>query len=386
MTTVMLAAGDASGDAYAADFVRALKARCPQLRCFGVGGDEMAAAGVELVAHQRGLAVGGLVELLPDLLGVVKVWRSALQAVRSVRPDLLVLIDSGGFNLPFAQRGRALGLPVLYYVCPQVWAWRRGRVRKLARRADRLALILPFEPATYAGTGIRTDYVGHPLVDRMHGRSAVSSDSARRALGLPLEAPVVAILPGSRTHEIRHSLPVHLQTARALEARVERVHFVLPVAPTLDLAAVERRIAASGIPESFPLSVVEGRSLEALTACDVALLKPGTSTLEATLIGRPMVVAARASALTAALLRRMVRVDSLTMPNLIAGRAVVPELLQEDAVPERVAEALQSLLGGEARDRQLVALEGVRQALGSGGAGRRVAAIAEEMLVAGRRG
>ncbi|MCH2172380.1 lipid-A-disaccharide synthase [Myxococcota bacterium] len=384
MTTVMLAAGDASGDAYAADFVRALKERFPQLRCVGVGGDEMVAAGVELVAHQRGLAVGGLQELLPDLLGVMKVWKSALKALREVRPDLLVLIDSGGFNLPFARKGRALGLPILYYVCPQVWAWRRGRVRKLARRADRLALILPFEPAAYTGTGARTDYVGHPLVDRMQARTTVSSRSARQALGLPLEAPLVALLPGSRTHEIRHSLALHLQTARVLEARVEGIHFVLPVAPTLDPWAVKRRVARSGIAKAFPLSVVEGHSLDVLTACDAAILKPGTATLEASLIGRPMVVAARASALTAVLLRKMVRVDSLTMPNLIAGHPVVPEFLQEDAAPERVADAVISLLEGDARERQLAALERVRQALGAGGAGRRVAAIAEEMLVANR--
>ncbi len=177
----MLAVGDASGDAYAADFARALRARLPDARVFGLGGEEMVAAGVELVAHQSALAVGGIVELLPDLQRIVRTWFRVGAALEKNTPDLLVLVDSAGFNIPFARRARRAGVPVLYYVCPQVWAWRRYRIRKIARRVDRLATIFPFEPAAYRGTGACVEYVGNPLVDRKRMPRRCSTAPSERA-------------------------------------------------------------------------------------------------------------------------------------------------------------------------------------------------------------
>ena len=377
----MLAVGDASGDAYAADFVRALRELRPNLRALGLGGERMAAAGVELVAHQRELAVGGFVELLPDLHRVVRTWFRVGAALARTRPDLLVLVDSAGVNVPFARRAQRKGVPILYYVCPQVWAWRRRRVRKIARRVDRLAAIFPFESEVYAGSKAAVDYVGHPLVDRLGAEAPRDREAARRSLGLPAAATVVALFPGSRRDEVRHCLPVMTDAAAAMLARRPELHFALPVAPSLERAFIERRLdGANG--SRLPIRVVEGRSLDVLVACDVALSKPGTTTLEAVLLERPLVVTARASALTAVLVRRLVQVDSLTLPNLIAGRAIVPELLQGDAVPERIADAVLDLLDGEPRSRQLAAFADVRRALGGGGAARRAAQVAEEMLVA----
>lgn len=381
MSTVMLSVGDASGDVYASDFVRELGARRPGTRFLGLGGVEMEKAGVELVVHQREMAVSGLIELLPDLHRIVSAWRRMIGALRASRPDLVVLVDSSGFNIPFARRARRMGCPTLYYVSPQVWGWRIGRIRKLARRVDQLAVIFPFEPAVYAGTQVPVEYVGHPLVERLRAvTSQLDRQSARELLGLPAQARIVALLPGSRASELRSILPLQLDVARVLHARDPRIHFAIPRASSIARETLEQAIRAARLPSLLRIDVLEGRSQVLLRAADAALLKPGTSTLEASLLDCPFVVAARANPLTAWILRRLVRVDSLTMPNLIAGEAIVPEFLQEEARPEVVAEALLGLLDGPARETQRSRLAVVREALSQGGAAKRAAELAVEML------
>jgi lipid-A-disaccharide synthase len=382
MSTVLLSVGDASGDVYAGDFVRELGKLRPETRFLGMGGAELAKAGMEIVVDQREVAVGGLFELIPDLPRVARAWRRMVAALRRVRPDLVVLVDSSGFNLPFARRARRLGIPTLYYVSPQVWGWRRGRIRKIARFVGRLAVIFPFEPQVYAGTGVPVEFVGHPLVERLAAVARIDRKEARRALGLPDEGRIVALLPGSRRGEIHHVLPLHLETARLLHARDPRIQFVLPCAPSVDRDALARAVERARLPALMDLRVIDGGAQRVLRAADVALCKPGTSTLEAALLGCPLVVAARSSWLTAFLLRRLVRVDYLAMPNLIAGEEVVPELLQERAEPERVADAVQALLEGPARAAQEARLAKLRERLTRGGAARRAAEIASEMIVA----
>jgi lipid-A-disaccharide synthase len=385
MSTVLLSVGDASGDVYASDFVRELRARLPDTRFLGLGGAEMEKAGVELVVNQRDVAVSGLFELLPDLHRIVRAWQRMTAALRAARPDLVVLVDSSGFNIPFARRARRLGCPTLYYVSPQVWAWRTGRIRKLARWVNQLAVIFPFEPAVYAGTRVPVEYVGHPLVERLARVSAgVDREGARRELGLPANARIVALLPGSRGSEMRHLLPLQLEVARVLHARDPRIHFVMPRAASIARETLDEGIRAARLPSLLQIDVLDGHSLDALRAADVALLKPGTSTLEAALLDCPIVVAARTNALTAWLLRRLVRVDTLTMPNLIARSPIVPEFLQGDARPDAIADAVLALLEGPARDTQRARLAGVRQALSKGGAAVRAAEIAAQMLTGGR--
>ncbi len=381
MTTLLLSVGDASGDAHAAELVEALRQELPGARFLGMGGPRMEEAGVELVVAQRELAVGGLVELLPSLPRAWRAWRLLCAALEATRPDLAVLVDASGINLPLARRARRAGVPTLYYVAPQVWAWRRRRLRRLARRVDRVAAILPFEPALHAAEGIAAEFVGHPLVDRL--AAAPGRDAARAALRIPPEARLVALLPGSRRNELRHNLGVFVETARLLHARDARLSFVLPVAESLDPDPVRARVREAGLPPRLRLDVVGGRSVEALAACDAALAKPGSATLEAALLGRPLVVAARVHPVTAALLRRMVEVDCLAMPNLIAGERIVPELLQGEARPARIADALLAPLSGPARERQLERFAGLRSAL-RGGAAERTAAIAREMIGAPR--
>ena len=381
MSTVLLSVGDASGDVYAGDFVRELLRLRPGTRFIGMGGAELAKAGMQIVVDQREVAVGGLFELIPDLPRVVRAWRRMVAALRRARPDLVVLVDSSGFNLPFARRARRQGIPTLYYVSPQVWGWRRGRIRTIARCVGRLAVIFPFELEVYAGTGVPVEFVGHPLVERLAETARLERGAARRLLGLPAQARIVALLPGSRRAEIRHVLPLQLETARALHARDPRIHFALPCAPSVDRAGLVRAVERARLPSLLGLQVLDGDAQRVLRAADVALCKPGTSTLEAALLGCPLVVAARSSRLTAFLLRRLLRVPYLAMPNLIAGRAVVPELLQEAANPERVADAVQALLEGPAREEQQAQLARLRECLSRGGAARRAAEIAEEMMV-----
>jgi lipid-A-disaccharide synthase len=377
---VLFSAGDASGELHAAALAEELSRRAPGVEMFGLGGPAMEKAGVELVVPQRELAVGGLVEVLFDLPRIVSVWRRMTRALAERRPELVILVDSPDFNLPFAKRAKRLGVPVLYYVSPQVWAWRRGRVRKIAARVDRLAVIFPFEPAVYAGTGVPVDFVGHPLLDRLAPLAAESDRAAaRRALGLAPERPLVLLLPGSRRNEVRRTLPLQLAVAKAVHARDPRVGFAVAVAPSIARESIDEALAQVSLPSLLDLAVIEGRTYEAIRAVDVALAKPGTVTLEVALLGTPLVVTTRVNALTAWLIRRLVRVSSYTMPNLIAGRPVVPEFLQEDADPEHIAEALLRLLAGPAREAQLAELAGVREALGGGGAAARAARIAEEM-------
>ena len=379
--TVLLSAGDASGDLHAASLVRALRQRLPGARFLGLGGVEMEKEGVELVVHQREVAVAGLLEVAGALGKITGAWRRLGRTLREVQPDLLVLVDTPDFNLPLARRAKRAGVPVLYYIGPQVWAWRRGRVHKIARRVDRLAVIFPFEVDFYRPTGLHVDFVGHPLVDRMDAARERRDRSAdRRLLGLDPEGPVMTLLPGSRRNEIENMLPLFLETARCVHARDPRVAFLLPVAPTLPPAWLEALVRDARLPSLLRLELVEGRTYEAVCAGDVALAMPGTVNLEVALLGRPQVAAVRVNPLTYRIAKRLVRVPWVTLPNLIAQAQVIPEYWQHEAQPERLADALLGLLAGPERERQLDAVARIRERLGPGGAAERTAEIACEMI------
>lgn len=382
MTTVLVAAGDASGDQHAAEFVDAFLARRPATRFVGMGGESMARSGVELFVHQRDLAVGGFLELAGSASLILRAWRRLSRAVSELHPDLCVLVDSGGFNLPFARRVKRLSrAPLLYYVAPQIWAWRRGRIRRLARRVDRVAVIFPFEPAFYEGTSLPVDFVGHPLVDRLGALAArLDRDGARSCLGIHHAGALVLLTPGSRRNEIAQQVALQLETARLLHEAHPELAFALALAPNLSRQPVEAACRRARLPEDLQLSIIEGDSHTAIRAADVVLAKPGTVTIEAALLERPMVVMGRVHPITAAILERVVKLPHLAMPNLIAGAPIVPELLQRDAEPRRIAAAVIELLAGPAREQQLAALADVRKQLGGGGAAQRASLIAEEMI------
>ena len=370
---VMLVAGEASGDLHAAGLVAALRRRDPSLEVWGVGGREARAAGMATAVDISEIATLGLVEVAEKMRAVVRTYRMLRRKLRERPPDLLVLIDFPEFNLALASVAKRCGVPVFYYVSPQVWAWRRGRVRKILRRIDRLAALFPFEPAIY-GNDPRVVFVGHPLLDRVRTTQTREETLARH--GLDPRKRLVALLPGSRRHEIERMLP---QMAAATErlAASQGIQGAVGLAPT-----VTRELAAplvAGRTAALPL--IEGDTYNLVSAADLVLVASGTATLEVALLERPMIVMYRSSPLTFAIAKRLVGVPWLGMPNLIAGRQIVPELLQSEVTAEKIYAEAEAILSDAARARAIEAdLAAVHAALGERGAADRAADLALGLL------
>ncbi|MDD3609850.1 MAG: lipid-A-disaccharide synthase [Halothiobacillaceae bacterium] len=372
---IMIAAGEASGDMYGAILARKLRERCPQVALSGMGGPALREAQVRLDVDADGLGVVGLIEVLRHYPQLRRALRTLTQRVCTDRPDLLILIDYQEFNQRLAREARRCGVPVLFFVGPQVWAWRPRRVFKLRDKVDRMALLFPFEPPLYAGAGIEAECVGHPLVDEIppHPDRA----AARAALGLAGDAPLIGLLPGSRRSEIERLMPLMAQTARRLLSLHPQWRFALPVAPTLDRAQVQ-----TWLDEDLRTRVhlLEGRSREVMAACDALLIASGTATLEAGLIGTPMAIVYRTQWLTYQIARHLVNITHIGLPNIVAGEGIVREFIQDAATPEALAAEMERLLGDSAyADAQRQALAGLRQKLGDGGALDRLAATALAM-------
>ena len=341
----------------------------------------MRAAGVEILAEQSDLAVGGFLELAGSLSRILRVWRRMTSAVDGQGFDLVILVDSGGFNLPFSRRVRKRGrTPILYYVAPQVWAWRPGRKRKIAARVDRLAVIHPFEVEAWADTPLSAEFVGHPMSDALRAfRESNPPERARARIGVEGDRPYVALLPGSRRNEVEYHLPVMLEAVRLLHESMPGVRFVVGLASSIERSRVETLLRMAGLPRTLEVELVDDETLCVLRAASVALVKPGTVTMEALLLDTPMVVMGRAHPLTALVLKRSLRISWLAMPNLLAQKSIVPEYLQEEAQPTVLARALESLLEGPEREAQQEAFAVVRESLGQG-AEANVSRIVEEML------
>ncbi len=372
---VLLVAGEASGDLHGADLVAALRRRLPDVEISGIGGERLRELGMQTVADAGDVATVGLTEAVGRLRTLLRAYRRIVGILRTQPPDLCVLIDFPEFNLRVARAAKRAGVPVLYYIGPQVWAWRRGRVRKIARRVDRLALVFPFEPPLYVSRLPEVEFVGHPLLDR--ALQTRSRDETLRAHGLDPRRRTVLLLPGSRPSEIRSVLPAILDAVRRLGAAGD-VQFPLALAHTLSAADVEAEIRAAGV----DVRVVSGDTYNLIAAADVALVTSGTATLECALLECPMVIVYRVSPLTAAVARLLVRgVRHIGMPNIVAGHEVVPELLQGQVTGPAIAAAAAEILASPARRAAIVEdLREVRRRLGRGGAAGRAATIAVEML------
>jgi len=382
---ILLSAGEASGDLHGGTLCRALRELAPAVRLVGMGGPRMAAAGMELIADLSSHAVVGASEALGRIPGLYRAYR-LLQARLSLdRPRALVVIDFPEFNLRLARSARRAGVPVVYFIPPQLWAWRRGRIRQMARRVSRVLPALPFEEELYRGAGISVDMVGHPLLDVLP--LDLTREAARQALGLDPGAVVIGLLPGSRREEVTRLLPPMLTAARRLAASGMAPRFALGLAPTVDRGLIEGLVKAALAEGGPPVEVLGSRTYEVMAAADVLLISSGTATLEAALLGAPMVVCYRVSRLTEALVRMLVRVPWCSLPNLIAGRAVVPEILQDDLTGQRLAsEALRLLEDPVAATAQRAAFKEVRARLGEPGVGRRAArAVLEAARLVERR-
>jgi len=368
MPTVMISCGEPSGDVYAGALARELRRMRPDTRVIGLGGERLRDAGAEMVGDFRGLTVTGLVEALRVLPRAWSVHRALVARAGRERPDALVVIDFPDFNFRLAAAVRRIGVPVVYYVCPQVWAWRPGRLNVLRRLVDRALVIFPFEEPMYREAGIPVDFVGHPLLD-------LAVPSASRAelfteFGLAADAPTIALLPGSRPNELRQTLPTLTAAVPMIATHVPRAQFMVARAPNLadDLFAPLRHVREPRI------AIVAGRTDAVLAAADVVVTASGTATVQTAIHERPMVIVYRLSPLTYRLGKRLVTLDTYGMVNLVAGRRIVPELIQDGFTPAAVtAETVRYFADPGYAERTREALREVRAKLGTPGASRRAA-------------
>jgi lipid-A-disaccharide synthase len=371
---IMLVVGEASGDIHGAGLVEALLRRDPALKIYGVAGERLQRTRFESLFNVSHLTGMGLVELAGNLKNLWKAYRLLRRALRERRPNLLVLIDFPEFNLRLAKLARQLSLPVLYYVSPQVWAWRRRRVRQIARRVDRMAVVFPFEVPFYRQHGVEVSFVGHPLLEtiqvkdsRMAVLQRLRMDSTRR---------VIALLPGSRRREVEYHLPIMLQAAARLE-RDGGVQFLCVRAPTVDGALIEDEFRKA----AFTMPVVSENRYDAVNAADLAWVASGTATLETALLLKPMIVVYRLALVTYLLARWLVKVEHVAIVNLIADKRVVPELIQSDFNAQRLIEESRLLLGDPERYRWVIEeLSRLRDKLGAPGAAERVADLVFSMM------
>lgn len=371
----LIVTGEASGDLHGANLIEAARKIDPELSFFGVGGSRMKAAGCEILIPGETISVMGLVEVIGHFPVIYRAFQTLKNVLRGAdRPDVLICIDFPDFNLRLAKEAKRVGIPVLYYVSPQVWAWRRGRVKNISRVVDRLAAILPFEPAFYSGLDIEVEYVGNPLLDE-----AVVVQSRNTLLAkyeVVGDGPVIGIFPGSRRNELRYNLDTMLEAAELVLKEEPRARFLLPVASSLGRHAFESRLSEAG----FPVEVVEDSIYDVANACDAVLCVSGTVTLQIALAGTPMAILYKMAPLTYEIGRRLVKVPFIGLVNIVAGEGVIKEFIQHEASAENLATELLHML----RDTEYAAgirhnLSQVREKMGEPGCSFRVAEMASEM-------
>lgn len=367
---VMMVAGEASADIYGAGLIRAVQLTDPSIRFFGIGGKRMREAGAETLVDSADMAVVGLVEVLKHFDVIAAAFLKLKRILMTDPPDLLILIDYPGFNLRLAKVAKKVGVKVLYYISPQIWAWRQGRVRKIKRLVDHMAVILPFEASFYERAGVPVSFVGHPMADLV--QVALTRDAAASSFGLTHSQPVVGLFPGSRRSEVSRLLPAILETAQLLKRQFPELQFVLPLASTLHDDDLAPYLAEANL----PITIVRDRIHDLIRACDAVISVSGTVTLEIALVGTPLVIIYKLSPLTFQLAKRLVKVEHIGLCNIVAGEAVAHELIQDDASPENIAaEVGRILTDKEYAQRRAEQLGRVRARLGGGGANQRMAAL-----------
>ncbi len=372
---IMILAGEASGDDHAAEFVDVLRQLKPELRISGMGSDSMKRAGVDIFFDSKIIAVMGLVEVLRHWGEIKRAMAIVRARLEQTRPDLLVLVDYPEFNLKMARHAGTLGIPVLFYISPQVWAWRPKRIHKIGRLIDHMAVIFQFEKKYYEDAGIPVSFVGHPLVGKVN--ISVNADSMRPRLGISAQARVVGLFPGSRHSEIERMLPMMFATAAQMQAQDPQLRFVLPVAATLDFDDVSRQAKSSGV----EICVTRDEIYDVINCCDAIVTCSGTVTLEIALLGVPTCIVYKTSPLSYMILSRLVTIPHIGLVNIVAREAVVKELLQAEANPDAVAAELFHLLDDQDYRQQMRAgYDKVRTSLGTGNGARNMAELVLSLL------
>ncbi|HJV65032.1 MAG TPA: lipid-A-disaccharide synthase [Geomonas sp.] len=373
--TVMIVAGEASGEMYGANIANEIRSLAPDTRFIGMGGDLMRAAGVDTLWDANVMAVMGLFEVVGHLPVIAKGFNTLKKRLLTDPPDLLILIDYPDFNLRLAKVAKAAGVKVLYFISPQVWAWRSGRVVGIGKVVDMMAVLFPFEVPFYQKAGIPVSFVGHPLVDMV--RPQLTRDEALKSLGLDPSRRTVGLFPGSRKSVLKRMLPVVLQAAALLNERMPDLQFVLPLASSLRPEDLAPYLQGS----SLQISVISGRNHDLMTGCDAAIAVSGTVIMELALVGVPSVLIYKVSPLSYQIGKRVINVPHIGICNIVAEKRVVKELIQHEAEPATIADEIDDILnepGYAARMKEELAM--VRVKLGSGGALGRVARLAMEMM------
>jgi lipid-A-disaccharide synthase len=372
---ILIVAGEASGDLHGSSLVRELRSIRPGLEIFGIGGDKMQKEGVELIFHVDRLAIMGFFEVLKNLAFVRKVMKRVTSAANHRRPDLAILIDYPGFNLRLARRLKDLGVPVLYYISPQVWAWGGNRMKKMPGLVDKMVVILPFEKAIYDKFGIDCEFVGHPFLDV--ARSVLSEDDFQRKFDIRRNDVTVGLLPGSRWQEVEKILPIMLESSRLLAARIKNLKLLLGLASTIDRRKTEDMLEAAGL----GVRIVENLTYDLMKHADLLLIASGSATLECAILGTPFVVIYRTSFWTYLLAKSLITIPNIALANVVAGKSIVPEFIQNRAVPSRIAEETYEILTDRERYKSMHSeLDRVRARLGEKGASKRAAQLAAQML------
>jgi lipid-A-disaccharide synthase len=371
---VLIIAGEASGDLYGGNLVKAIRTVDPSICFLGVGGSRMKEAGVRLLRHAEEMAVVGLPGA-KRLLTIFEAFREVSARLTHWRPDLIILIDYPEFNLMLARRAKRHGIPVMYYVSPQIWAWRSGRINTIRSRVDMMVVILPFEEKLYQEAGVKVSFVGHPLLDIIAQEN--EKGSLGRGYGKNASRRLFGLLPGSRSSEVSKLLPMMLDTAAILVDQIPKVHFLVPLAPTIGREQIDPYLEG----RNLPLTVVKGSTHEVIGACELIVAASGTVTLEAAILGTPLVVVYKVNPLTYWFGKRLVKVNHLALTNIIAGEAVAPELIQHEATPDRLARESMKIFNDDRRKEWIKRrLRYVREQLGTPGASEKAAAIALELM------
>lgn len=369
MTRIMISAGEASGDLHAGSVTRELKRLAPKAEVYGMGGEAMRAAGGEVLFDIKDHSVMGFWEVVCKLPSILKLEKAFDRVLDERRPDCLLVIDYPGFNMRLTKRAKARGIPVVSFIAPSAWAWRRSRAKGVVKSVDKIASIFPFEYDLYKSYGADIEFVGHPLVDivKTHLDLAAAMDKAGKVPGCPL----LLLLPGSRPMEIQRMLPVILKAAELIKAKLPEVTFALPRAGTIPREVLEGPIRASGL----SVKLTEGDTYDVMGVADLALATSGTVTLEAALCSLGSVILYKTSPLSYAIARRVVDIPYIGLPNIVAGRTILPELIQDDCRPETVARTALALLQPERFKKMQQDLAEVRSKLGAPGAVKRVAEL-----------
>jgi len=375
---VLLVAGETSGDLHGAHLVEAIHQIDPEVQFLGVGGEHLAQKGMKILYHSQSLAVVGITEVLFKLRTILKALKGLKEALDQEKPNLIVLIDFPDFNLRLAKIARQKGIPVLYYISPQVWAWRHGRVKLIAERVKKMVVFFPFEVPLYKAAGVDVEWVGHPLVDIV--KPALSKEEAFRKFGLDPKRRTVGLLPGSRTHEVERFLPPLLASAHLLQKEIPDLQFVIPLAPGF----TEDTLSPWMRNRPAPLKFIQGWTYDVMNISELLILASGTATLEGAILGKPMIIIYKGSLLSYWIVRAMIQVNHIGLVNLVAGKGIAPELIQKDVNPKRIAEEGLRILKDSVLQQEMVeSLKEVRQRLGNPGAAQRAARIVMSLLQTG---